>query len=57
MSEKNGMTSARINASAQRAARMIDQTVQPNTVFECRCFELRKRRKKMKRALTDCGMS
>lgn len=50
---KNGITSARMNARAQRMARIPPQTAQPSAVFECRCFELRKMRKKMKRALTD----
>ena len=53
MSEKKGMTSAMTNAVIQVAPTMPAHEAQPTSVFECRCFESRKRRKKTKRALTD----
>lgn len=53
MSEKNGMTSAMMNANTQVMPTMPIQAPQPTSVFECLCFESRKRRKNTKRALTD----
>ena len=55
MSEKNGMTSAMTNAATHVAATIAAHAPQPTSVFECRCSELRKTRKKMKREETDWG--
>ena len=53
MSEKNGITSAMTNARIHVAATMPLHVDHATTVFECRCFDVRKRRKKMKREVTD----
>ena len=53
MSEKNGITSAMTNARIHVAATMPLHVDHATRVFECRCFDVRKRRKKMKREVTD----
>ena len=53
MSEKNGITSAMMNAKAHVAATMPLHVDHAMRVFECLCFEFRNRRKKMKREVTD----
>ena len=55
ISEKNGMTSAMRNAITHDTATIATHEPQPTSVFECRCSELRKTRKKMKREETDWG--
>ena len=57
MSEKKGMTSAMINARTQVTATMPVHDAHPMNVFECRCLDSLKRRKKTKRELTDCGQN
>ena len=53
ISEKNGMTSAIIQANIHVAATIPTQVAQPTNVLECRCFELPKILKKMNRVVTD----
>jgi hypothetical protein len=53
MSEKNGITSAIKNANIHVTPIIPAQEAQATKEFECLCSELRKRRKKMKRAVTD----
>ena len=49
------MTSAMRNAITHDTATIATHEPQPTSVFECRCSELRKTRKKMKREETDWG--
>ena len=55
ISEKNGMTSEMRKAITHDTATIATHEPQPTSVFECRCSELRKTRKKMKREETDWG--